>query len=204
MSGTARSLPNWVRACALGLILFGIALPEALSWLRADFTSSANYLSEQGAVGSPYFALVSFVAFPMVGLCTLGLLAFVWRRVPSAKAGLILIAIGIPVGYFIGAAFPCDAGCPVEGSSRQAVHNLGGLLAYTLGALGFLILSFSLKGTVNGRTRLASFAVGAIMIISFAMMLDPAQAGVRGLWQRLADYGAFLFLIALIYRVRKA
>ena len=205
MLSTKPFLPRWVQAAGIVLIFAGIILPELIGFLRDDYHSSANYISELGAVGADYATVINIIAFPLVGLSVLTIIAFLWRGVAGrhlARIGLIAIAIGIPIGYMTAAVFPCDYGCPAQGSTRQAVHNLAGLIEYTIGAIGFVLLSLGLKDRVYLRTRIAVMAVGIIMAVSFVMMLLPEQAAFRGAWQRLADYGAFLLLIALLFRLR--
>lgn len=177
------------------LLVCGIVLPEYLSTLWPQHTSTANFLSELGAVGAPHAAIINWLGFLPVAVATLILLLWLSRSLKArgaVRAGLILIAIGIPSGYLIAVAFPCDLGCPVQGSARQAVHNLGGLLAYPLGAIGLALL-----GTAKAlpkALRALSVLAGVFMALGFIMMLSPDMSPWRGAWQRLGDYSAFIAL----------
>ena len=209
-SGTVKlahkyGLPYWVVLACIGLIFAGFLLPETISGLRQDYTSSANFISELGAVDAPYRSIINFVGFPLVGLSLLLMLAFIWRQLSGAllaRAGLICIAIGIPFAYIMTVIFPCDYGCPMEGSARQMIHNFAGLIEYLIGTLGFILLSIGIGKRVGPFMRTVIFAVGIIMIVSFFMMLVPSQDAIRGAWQRFADYSAFTLMIALVFRFR--
>jgi len=154
------------------LILAGIILPEILGATRNDYSSLANYISELGATGTATQGLTNTLAFPMVGITCIATLIALWHRLPKAagiRIGLISLGFGIPAGYFGATIFPCDYGCPIEGSASQTAHNLLGLVQYPLA-----------------------------MAIGFVMMIMPEQAHLRGAWQRLSDYTAFIVLAGFV------
>ena len=181
------------------LLVGGIVLPEVLGASRAEYSSLANYLSELGATGTSTQRLTNTLAFPLTGIGCISIVLALWNRLPAVKgvrAGLICLVLGIPLGYFGAVIFPCDYGCPVQGSSKQAMHNLLGLVQYPLGMIGFWYLAANLK--TRPVWRLACGLAAAAMAIGFVMMLSPGQASFRGAWQRLGDYTAFLVLIGLV------
>ena len=185
---------------AVVVLLFGgIVLPEILGASRADYSSLANYLSELGASGTSTQRLTNTLAFPLTGIGCISIILALWYRLPAVKAiraGLMCLVLGIPLGYFGAVAFPCDYGCPIEGSTSQTMHNLLGLFQYPLGVIGFGLLAVNLKtGPV---WRMACGFAAAAMAIGFVMMLSPDQASFRGGWQRLGDYTAFFVLSALV------
>ncbi|MEP4052950.1 MAG: DUF998 domain-containing protein [Litorimonas sp.] len=181
------------------LLFSGILLPEILGATRQDYSSFANYLSELGATGTSTQHLTNTLAFPMVGISCILIMIALWHRLPKLtglRAGLICLGLGLPAGYFGAAIFPCDYGCPIEGSINQSVHNLLGLVQYPLGVIGFALLSVNLKSKPMWRMLCAIAA--AAMAIGFVMMLVPDQADFRGAWQRLSDYPAFLVLCYIV------
>lgn len=185
---------------AVAILLFsGIVLPEILGATRGDYSSFSNYLSELGASETSTQHLTNTLAFPMVGISCILIIIALWHRLPKQlglRAGLICLGLGVPAGYFGAAVFPCDYGCPIEGSSSQSVHNLLGLVQYPLGVIGFALLSINLKSNPVWRTLCAMAA--AAMAIGFTMMVLPDQANFRGAWQRLSDYTAFLVLAYVV------
>ena len=189
----------FVYLAALILLFSGIILPEILGTTRSDYSSLANYLSELGASGTSTQSLTNTMAFPLVGVSCISLMIALWHRLPALKPiqiGLICLVLGFPLGYFGAVLFPCDYGCPVQGSSKQAMHNLLGLVQYPLGMIGFWYLAANLK--TRPFWRLACGLAAAAMAIGFVMMISPSQASFRGAWQRLGDYTAFLVLIGLV------
>ena len=189
----------FVYIAAAVLLFSGIVLPEILGASRSDYSSFANYLSELGASGTSTQRLTNTLAFPLVGVSCILVIIALWHRLPKLsglRIGLVCLALGLPAGYFGAAVFPCDYGCPIEGSASQAAHNLLGLVQYPLGVLGFALLAANLKS--HPVWRLVFAFASAAMAIGFVMMLTPEQASLRGLWQRLSDYTAFIVLVYVV------
>lgn len=183
------------------VILFfgGIVLPEILAATRSDYSSLANYISELGVNGTSTQRFTHTLAFPLVGIGGTSILLALWRRLPAThpiRAGLFCIGLGLPLAYFGALIFPCDYGCPIEGSATQAIYNLMALVHYPLSVIGFAMLAFNLKS--RPKWRMACGVVAAAMAIGFVMMITPSQASFRGGWQRLGDYTAFIVLIGLV------
>ena len=185
---------------AVAVLLFaGIILPEILGSTRSDYSSFANFLSELGATGTSTQALTNSFAFPAVGISCVLVIIALWHRLPHSegvRAGLICLALGLPFAYFGAAVFPCDYGCPIEGSASQTVHNMLGLIQYPLAIIGFVLLSVNL--TTKPIWRALCGVAAAAMAFGFIMMLLPDQASYRGAWQRLGDYTAFLVLAYIV------
>lgn len=189
----------FVYITAAVLLLSGIVLPEILGATRSDYSSLANYLSELGATGTSTQNVTNTLAFPLVGISCIAVIIALWHRLPkigALRVGLICLVLGIPAGYFGAIIFPCDYGCPLEGSFKQSMHNLLGLVQYPLGVIGFILLSVNLAN--KSKWRLACAFAAAAMAIGFVMMLMPEQVSLRGGWQRLSDYTAFLVLAGLV------
>ena len=187
----------FVYIASVVLIMAGILLPEILGSTRSDYSSLANYLSELGATGTSTQRLTNTLAFPLVGISCIAIIIAFWHRLPKLsgiRAGSICLVLGIPSGYFGAVIFPCDYGCPIEGSASQTMHNLLGLVQYPLGVIGFILLAVNLKS----KWRFAFGFAAAAMAIGFVMMLAPDQANLRGAWQRLSDYTAFLVLSGFV------
>lgn len=189
----------FVYIAVAALLFAGIILPEILGATRSDYSSFANYLSELGANDTSTQNLTNSLAFPMVGISCILVMIALWHRLPKSsgvRAGLICLALGLPFGYLGAAVFPCDYGCPIEGSASQSVHNLLGLVQYPLGIIGFALLSANLKS--KSMWRILCGVAAAAMALGFVMMLIPEQANLRGAWQRLSDYTAFLVVAYIV------
>lgn len=197
--------PIWVLICAVILVASGIILPTTLGAKLPDYTSAGNYLSELGAVDAPYASVTNGFGFLPVALTSVLLLLYIAVRrfdAVDARIGAVLLMIGLSSGYLIAVLFPCDFGCPIAGSARQAVHNLAGLIQYPLGALGLIMMGAAMRRS-GQRLGWLCLLSGVAMAVGFVMMLVPDQSGLRGAWQRLGDYSAFLTIIALALGARK-
>lgn len=193
-------MPKLFWVAALGLSLSGIVLPEVIGAIRADYSSIANYISELGAVGAENAKIVNLFGFLPVAIFSAIAILCLRARLSGfalAQTGLVLLFIGISVGYTGAFFFPCDYGCPIEGSSRQMMHNLLGLVEYPLGSLGLILLGVGLKGRLSIFSRLIVFAVAVMSVIGFVMMISPDQSAFKGAWQRLADYSMFFLIVYL-------
>lgn len=190
------SLLFW--ASSFVLLISGVLLPEAISFLRPDYSSIANYISELGAKDADYAPLINVFSFLPVTLSSAIAILCLRGRCSGnilAKTGLVLWGIGLSGGYLCAVLFPCDFGCPTEGSSRQLIHNLAGLVAYPVGTIGLLLLAVGL--VQNPAMSKFVVVVAILTAIGFVMMLLPEQADFRGFWQRLADYSMFLLILSL-------
>jgi hypothetical protein len=79
------------------------------------------------------------------------------------------------------------------------IHNLSGLLAYPVGTLGLIFIAVGLDRRTSCGLRATILIVAALTALGFAMMINPEQATLRGLWQRLADFAMFALVVYLGY-----
>lgn len=188
------------------LIFCGIALPTALGALWADYDPARSFLSELGATGAPHAAVMNVAGFLPVGV--LWALAAVLLYMRSPKSALLsagaLLLFGNAVSYVGASVFPCDAGCPLEGSGAQAMHNLLGVIGYlaTPPALFCLGMAFFKN---NRPLAILTFLTAAVCAAGFFVMASPEAAPVRGLAQRSVDFTQFawMFVAALLTRPRQ-
>lgn len=193
-----------VASCAL--IFSGFFLLELIGFLRPNYLFSTHYISELGADGAPYSALVNWAGFFVVSISLVVLILNLWRNL-AKNSGFLLGCIGISgvaIAYMGAFIFPCDSGCPAVGSTKQAIHNMTGIIEYFGGMTGLLLLAYGLKKA--GSIRFASLTILAFicMIIGFSGMLIPEMQALKGAWQRLADYSFFIWLIITVFGTRKS
>lgn len=193
-------------AAAIILLISGVVLPETIGVMRADYSSVTNYISELGAEDARHSNIINWFGFLPVAIAT-GVLIFSLRArlrgYALARLGLAFLFIGISVGYFGAFLFPCDYGCPLEGSPRQMIHNLAGVIEYPAGTIGIVLLALGLKDRLPNAVRIAVFIVAALSAIGFVMMINPDQDALRGFWQRLADYSMFGLILFLGWALRR-
>lgn len=190
---------------ALVLVICGIVLPEALGAAEPAYSARADYLSELGAHGAMRAWVANYIGFLPVALAALVLLLFLRRTLGgAARLGAVLIAFGLFVGYAIAFFFPCDAGCPAEGSARQSVHNLGGLFQYMLGCSGVISIMIAARRLEAAGITIAVTALGLFVLVGFAAMLMAVAPDWQGAAQRLTDYSMFGILIFLVLEKARA
>ena len=107
-----------------------------------------------------------------------------------------------PIAYIGSVIAPCDIGCPIEGSTSQAAHNILGLITYLATAVALLFLSAS--PNISVRYRLIWIILACIWLILFALMVDETMANFRGFLQRLAEGLVYAVLCISAWKLLKA
>jgi hypothetical membrane protein len=140
----------------------------------------AQYISELGARGSESADLVNWgIFFPTAILNLVAVLALT-RHSKGSKLPVLLL-LGLCIGNLGATMFPCDAGCPAQGSPRQGIHNLIGLIQYVSGGLALMALSRRFTHHPLG------LCLGVTVFACLFMMGGPGLA-MRGMWQRIAEF----------------
>ena len=191
---------NSILLKALCLILFGssIILIEFVGFLQPDYNSTGHYISELGATGAQYANIINYFGFLPVAFSSLIIILFLQSKFSTSilsRIGFLCIGLGIFIGYFGAFMYPCDYGCPTEGSFSQIMHNGLGLISYVIVPAGLIILGIGSRKNTTMISPLMPFATASVYLLGFFMMINPDQAARLGFWQRLADYTLGLFLI---------
>jgi len=192
--------------CGAGAILLALAVPLVAAAGRPTYSHAAQYISELGESGASNAVLVGTLGFVPLGLLVLAFLALAAPELPrSARttAGLVgMAAVGI--AYVVSAIAPCDPGCPGSGSIAQQVHNAFGLLEYVGASTGLLLLGTAFHRSERWRA-LAPSSVGcaALVLLGFVGMLTPELAPMRGVAQRVAEAGIFLWVALVCVRLTR-
>lgn len=181
------------RLTAVALLIFGVAAPEGLGALTDGYRPQADYISELGAVGAPFAAIVNFGVFLPTGVAFALATGFIWRRWPGPRrpSAAALMLLGVSVSYVGAAFFACDPGCPAEGSSRQMLHNGLGVIGYLSTPPALALLAAS--ALAHGRRVLGALTIAAtaLFVAGFLAMAADDNGLLLGAWQRLADYTLF-------------
>lgn len=171
------------------VMLFGGAM------LKPDYSHFSQYISELNAITTPNASLIGWVGFMPFGILAALLIIVTSKYVPVvgiSRFGYWLL-LAEPIAYIGSTFFPCDVGCPLQGSESQFVHNALGGITYVATTIGLILLSFT--PTIPIRWRVTWIAVAATWFSLFSMMLEPELANYRGILQRFAEwvvYGALL------------
>ena len=188
------------------LFLSGIFLPELIGFLSSDYNSMSHYISELGAVGAEYSKIINYFGFLPIAFSALIITLLLQSKFSNtrlSRVGFLLVGIGYFIAYFGAFIFPCDFGCPSEGSFSQNMHMILGLISYLITPVGLILLGIGLRKEPMIIHSLASFVATFIFLLGFFMMLNPSQIDLLGFWQRLADYTIFALLIFLSLNLKK-
>jgi hypothetical protein len=187
-----------LRTMCLILFLSSIILTELIGFLRSDYNLINHFISELGAAGAEYSRIINYFGFVPTAFSALIIVLSLQSKFSNtrlSRAGLLLIGSGVFIGYFGAFIFPCDYGCPAEGSFSQNMHNNLGLIYYLIIPVGLFVLGIGLRKEPMIINSSISFGAAFVFLLGFFMMLNPSQIDLLGFWQRLADYTVFVFLI---------
>jgi len=184
------------RLTAIALLILGVAGPEAIGALTDGYHPQADYISELGATGAPFAAIVNYGLFLPIGVLFAAAAGFVWRRWPGKRrpSFAALLLLGVSVSYVGAAFFACDPGCPSEGSGSQLLHNAFGIVGYLTAPPALALLAAA--AFAHGRHLLGALtsAATAAFVAGFLAMAADDNGLLLGAWQRLADYGLFTWM----------
>jgi hypothetical membrane protein len=172
---------------------FGLLVPTIFGFFVPDYSPFTQYISELGAHGSPHANVVNWGIFFPTALLNLFAVIALFRQSQGNKLPVLLL-LGLAAGNLGATLFPCDAGCPPQGSPTQAIHNLIGLVQYVSGAIALLAMSSRFAHHPLGR------CLGLTVFVSLVMMGGPGIA-MRGLWQRIAELCLYAWLPVAAYSV---
>lgn len=180
---------GWLLAVAVWYLLLSFVAPM----LVPGYDVSTHYISELGARGTPHAGLIAWAGFALLALLGAGTIVRIARaRVLAGTAAVaVWLLLSEPMAYLLSAAFPCDLGCPIDGTVSQQLHNLAGVLTYPVTAVALLL--FAMQPRIGALQRLLWLAVCMAWLVLFALMLAPGLEPWRGLLQRTAEwvvYGA--------------
>ncbi len=187
-----------LRTMCLTLFLSSIILTELIGFLRSDYNLINHFISELGAAGAEYSRIINYFGFVPTAFSALIIVLLLQSKFSNtrlSRAGLLLVGSGVFIGYFGAFIFPCDYGCPAEGSFSQNMHNNLGLIYYLIIPVGLFVLGIGFRKEPMIINSSISFGATFVFLLGFFMMLNPSQIDLLGLWQRLADYTVVVFLI---------
>tara|TARA_B110000879_G_scaffold202688_1_gene279376 strand:+ start:889 stop:1467 length:579 start_codon:yes stop_codon:yes gene_type:complete len=188
------------------LFLSSIILTELIGFLRSDYNLINHFISELGAAGAEYSRIINYFGFVPTAFSALIIVLLLQSKFSNtrlSRAGLLLVGSGVFIGYFGAFIFPCDYGCPAEGSFSQNMHNNLGLIYYLIIPVGLFVLGIGLRKEPMIINSSISFGAAFVFLLGFFMMLNPSQIDLLGFWQRLADYTVFVFLIFMSLFVKQ-
>ncbi len=181
------------------LTVFWLGLQLVASWVKPDFSHVSQYISEINATGTQAAGVLGWVGFIPLGMIAAGLLLTVRPhiRVKGVSQFGWSLLFFYPLAYIGSALAPCDTGCPVDGSSSQAIHNGIAVISYFGFALGTLLLALTPKTTWP--VRAAFVLLAFIIALGFLLMTSPELAEIRGAVQRYVEVAQLIVFWLLLW-----
>lgn len=188
-----------------GPILFSMITIVAAA-LRPDYSHIRNFISELGADGTPYAALMNYAGFVPAGLMLaafgIALAATLPRDRFRIVASILVTLFG--VGMAADGIISCDLGCPQTGGSPENLIHIriarAAFLCATIGA-GIVGIRFRRLPAWRNLSRysLVTSAVALCFIVALATSLESRL--LSGLWQRLVLLTLFAWCAVVGLRV---
>lgn len=120
------------RLLLLASILYVIGFYFIGSAIKPGYSQISNFVSEYNATGTPWAQTLTYAGFAATSAI---LVAFLVTASPllevsgASRLGAWLLW-SVPASYFLAVIAPCDAGCPLDGSTNQIAHNLLAIVTY--------------------------------------------------------------------------
>ena len=166
-----------------------IASLFALAPRKAGYSHVKHSISEIGEVGAPDQRFVAFGLFLPIGMALLLVAYHVYPASPSTAA----LALCVATGYIGAAAFHCDPGSPLFGTTRQALHNLAGAVEYAGGGFALMALAEHFG---------EHFKIAGFIVLGSTIGLSVISSNsVRGIIQRIAEVCLFGGLASAAWQV---
>lgn len=191
------------RLLLLTTIAYVIGFYFTGSAIKPGYSQLSNFVSEYNAAGTPWARTLTYAGF----VATAALLScFLVAATPlvqvsgASRSGLWLLW-SIPASYLLGAVFPCDAGCPAEGSTSQLLHNALAILAYLSMGISVALVSLASGFSAFKLRRTFMLLTGIAFPLVFIVMVQPDLAAWRGLLQRLLDAALAISLLLVSWTI---
>ncbi|HTD67178.1 MAG TPA: DUF998 domain-containing protein [Candidatus Limnocylindria bacterium] len=171
-----------------GPVLFAVVV-LVCGALRPEYSHLQRFISELGAAGTPYAALMNYAGFVPAGfmLALFGVaLAFV---LPGGR--LIGVAATLVTAFGLGIAasgmISCDIGCPQHGSLENVVHNAIAPVSFLCLIAATAMFGIRFRSLPAWRHLwLYSLLTSAGALCLLAVLGSSLDSRVlTGLWQRL-------------------
>jgi hypothetical membrane protein len=173
----------------LGPLLF-TAVVAVLGALRPGYGHVAQFISELGASGTQYSAVMNYAGFVPAGLLLAALGLSLFRALPRRALAIAGAALVTLFGVLIAASgiASCDPGCPQgSGSAQNTVHNSIAPVLFIALIVAPALLGQHFRGVPALRAlSLYSFITSLASLVLFGAMVQSLEAReLTGLWQRL-------------------
>ena len=165
-------------------ILYVICFYFIGSAIKPGYSQMSNFVSEYNATGTPWAGTLTYAGYLVTAIL---LSAFLVSATPLARvSGMSRVGFwllwSIPASYFLAVVAPCDAGCPLEGSPSQLMHNFLAVVSYFGMGLAVTFVALAPSFTAFKYRRIFMILLGVAFPVVFIAMLQPAISLVWIAW----------------------
>jgi hypothetical protein len=171
--------------------------------VKPGYSQLSNFVSEYNATGTPWaesLTYAGFVATAVLLSCFLVAAAPLVQVSGVSRLGFWLLW-SLPFSYLLGAIAPCDAGCPLDGSTSQLLHNAFSVLAYFGMGISLALVSFARGFRPFKLRRTFMLLTGMAFPAVFIAMIQTDFAPWRGLLQRSLDVAMAASLVLVVFTI---
>ena len=190
----------------LGAVLF-IAIIIVVGETTPNYDPMSQFVSELAAVDATYASIMNWAGIIPFGI---GILLFAigfFKRMHfdhfTILGGVLLALSGL--GFVVAGLYPCDAGCPFEGSQSQFIHNWAAFSAFILALLAAIWIGVSSLWSAKRFSPLVISFAGAIGMgwAFYRMGAGGVDHPLIGFYQRCFLLSLCLWLIVIgVYAIR--
>lgn len=189
------------RLLLVASILYVIGFYFIGSAIKPGYSQLANFVSEYNATGTARADTLTYAGFLATSIL---LSAFLVSATPLVQvSGVSRLGFwllwSLPASFFLALFAPCDAGCPIEGSTSQLMHNWYAIVTYFGMGVGIAFVALAPGFSAFKLRRTFMLLVGIAFPIVFVIMIQPDVAPWRGLLQRALDVALAVSLILIAW-----
>ena len=189
------------RLLLVASILYVIGFYFIGSAIKPGYSQLSNFVSEYNATGTASAGTLTYAGFLATSIL---LSAFLVSATPLVQvSGVSRLGFwllwSLPASFFLALFAPCDAGCPIEGSTSQLMHNLYAIVTYFGMGIGIALISLAPRFNAFKLRRTFMILVGIAFPVVFVTMIDPDLAPWRGLLQRSLDVALAVSLVMIAW-----
>jgi len=173
------------------------------SAIKPGYSQLSNFVSEYNATGTAWADTLTYAGFVTTAAlfsCFLVAAAPITQVSGVSRLGFWLLW-SVPFSYLLGAIAPCDAGCPLDGSTSQLLHNAFGVLAYFGMGISVALVSKAPGFRSFKLRRTFMLLTGIAIPVVFIAMIQPVFAPWRGLMQRSLDVAMAASLVLVVFTI---
>jgi hypothetical protein len=189
------------RLLLVASILYVISFYFIGSAIKPGYSQLSNFVSEYNATGTAWADTLTYAGFLATSIL---LSAFLISATPLVQvSGVSRLGFwflwSLPASFFLALFAPCDAGCPIEGSTSQLLHNLYAIVTYFGMGVGIALISLAPRFSAFKLRRTFILLVGIAFPVVFIAMVQPEFVSMRGLIQRSLDVALAAALILIVW-----